>query len=225
MSSTTLRPFARSRVWAPTATEAAAFDRAAIERQGVPQAALMECAGRSTAEILGRLFPQGEVLAFIGAGNNGGDGLVMLRTLRAWGRPVRAVLVADRDHRADGQEPGGQAGGHTPLGKEDLLRGWHIPFEKDDGLGHDSGHLDTVLRAASVMVDGILGTGINGAPRDRQARAIRAINRSERPVFALDTPSGVNGDTGEIAGEAVNAGVTVAFGWPKLGTLLQPGRS
>ena len=45
MSSTTLRPFARSRVWAPTATEAAAFDRAAIERQGVPQAALMECAG------------------------------------------------------------------------------------------------------------------------------------------------------------------------------------
>ena len=225
MTSTTLRPFARSRVWAPTATEAAAFDRAAIERQGVPQAALMECAGRSAAEILGRLFPQGEVLAFIGAGNNGGDGLVMLRTLHAWGRSVRAVLVADRDHRADGQEPGGQAGDHTPLGQEDLLRGWHIPFEKDDGLGHDSGHLDTVLRAASVMVDGILGTGISGAPRDRQARAIRAINRSERPVFALDTPSGVNGDTGEIAGEAVNADVTVAFGWPKLGTLLQPGRS
>ena len=114
---------------------------------------------------------------------------MMLRTLHAWGRPVRAVLVADRDHQADGQKPGGQAGGHTPLGKEDLLRGWHIPFEKDDRLGHDSGHLDTVLRAASVMVDGILGTGINGAPRDRQARAIRAINRSERPVFALDTPS------------------------------------
>ena len=229
MSATTLRPFARSRVWAPTATEAAAFDRAAIERQGVPQAALMECAGRSAAEILVRLFPQGEVLAFIGAGNNGGDGLVMLRTLHAWGRPVRAVLVAERDHRADGQEPaapaGGQAGDHTPLGQEDLLRGWHIPFEKDDGLGHDSGHLDAVLRAASVMVDGILGTGISGAPRDRQARAIRAINRSERPVFALDSPSGVNGDTGEIAGEAVNADVTVAFGWPKLGTLLQPGRS
>ena len=205
MSPTPLRPFARSRVWAPTATEAAAFDRAAIERQGVPQAALMESAGRSAAEILDRLFPQGEVLALIGAGNNGGDGLVMLRTLQAWGRPVRAVLVADRD-------------------QEDLLRGWNTPFEKDDGLGQDSGPLDTVLRAASVIVDGILGTGIRGAPRDRQARAIRAINRSERPVFALDTPSGVNGDTGQIAGEAVDADVTVAFGWPKLGTLLQPGR-
>ena len=206
MSSTPLRPFARSRVWAPTAKEAAAFDRTAIERQGVPQSALMECAGRSAAEILDRLVPQGEVLALIGGGNNGGDGLVMLRTLRAWGRPVRAVLVADRDH-------------------EDLLRGWQIPFETDDGLGHDSGDLDTVFRAASVIVDGILGTGISGAPRDRQARAIRAINRAERPVFALDTPSGVDGDTGQIAGEAVNADVTVAFGWPKLGTLLQPGRS
>ena len=205
MSPSPLRPFARSRVWAPTATEAAAFDRAAIERQGVPRAALMESAGRSAAEILDRLFPQGEVLALIGAGNNGGDGLVMLRTLQAWGRPVRAVLVADRD-------------------QEDLLRGWNIPFENDGGLGQDSGPLDTVLRAASVIVDGILGTGIRGAPRDRQARAIRAINRSERPVFALDTPSGVNGDTGQIAGEAVDADVTVAFGWPKLGTLLQPGR-
>ena len=206
MSTTPLRPFARSRVWAPTATEAAAFDRAAIERRGVPQAALMESAGRSAAEILDRLFPRGEALALIGAGNNGGDGLVMLRTLQAWGRPVRAVLVADRD-------------------QDDLLRGWDIPFEKDDGLGQDSGTLDTVLRAASVIVDGILGTGIRGAPRDRQARAIRAINRCERPVFALDTPSGVNGDTGQTDGESVEADVTVAFGWPKLGTLLQPGRS
>ncbi len=208
MSSTPLRPFARSRIWAPTAQEATAFDRAAIERGGVPQAALMECAGRSAAEILDRLFPQGEVVALIGAGNNGGDGLVMLRTLHAWGRPVRAVLVADREK-----------------GAEDFLRGWQIPFETDDGLEHDSGPLDSVLRAASVIVDGILGTGISGAPRDRQARAIRAINRSERAVFALDTPSGVSGDTGQIAGEAVHADVTVAFGWPKLGTLLQPGRS
>ena len=212
MSSTPLRPFARSRIWAPTAAESAAFDRDAIERQGVPQAALMECAGRSAAEILDRLYPQGEVLAFIGAGNNGGDGLVLLRTLQAWGRPVRAVLVADRDQHQE-QDP------------EDLLRGWHIPFEKDDGLEQDSGNLDTVLLAASIIVDGILGTGISGAPRDRQAHAIRAINRCERPVFALDTPSGVNGDTGQIAGEAIDADVTVAFGWPKLGTLLQPGRA
>jgi NAD(P)H-hydrate epimerase len=193
-------------VWAPTATEAAAFDRTAIDHLGVPQAALLECAGRSAAEILVRLFPQGEVVGLIGSGNNGGDGLVMLRTLNAWGRSVRAVLVADRDPRP-------------------VLRGWQIPFAKDDGLGPDEGDLDAVLRGASVIVDAILGTGIRGAPRDRQALAIRAINRCERPVFALDTPSGINGDTGQIAGEAVDAEVTVAFGWPKLGTLLQPGRS
>ncbi|HIF06175.1 MAG TPA: NAD(P)H-hydrate dehydratase [Gemmatimonadetes bacterium] len=206
MSTTPLRPYGAQRVWAPTATEAAAFDRAVIEHQGVPQAALMECAGRSAAEILVRLFPHGEVVALIGAGNNGGDGLVMLRTLKAWGRPVRAVLVADRD-------------------SENFLRGWQIRLEKDDGLGSGEGDLDAVLRGASVLVDAILGTGIRGAPRERQARAIRAINKSDRPVVALDTPSGVCGDTGRVAGEAVDAEVTVAFGWPKLGTLLQPGRS
>jgi len=129
----------------------------------------MECAGRSAAEILDRLYPQGEVLAFIGAGNNGGDGLVMLRTLQAWGRPVRAVLVADRDQHPDQDQDQDQ---------EDLLRGWQIPFVKDDGLEQDSRNLDTVLLAASIIVDGILGTGISGAPRERQARAIRAINRA-----------------------------------------------
>lgn len=212
MNSTPLRPYGRPRVWAPTAAEAAAFDRVAIEHGGVPQAALMECAGRSAAEILVRLFPQGEVVALIGPGNNGGDGLVLLRTLMAWGRRVRAVLVGDRDDEPDGAN-------------NEFSRGWDIPFEIDVGPEAEAGNLDGVLSGASVVVDGILGTGIRGAPRDRQARAIRAINRCERPVFALDTPSGVNGDTGQIPGEAVRADVTVAFGWPKLGTLLQPGRS
>ena len=212
VNSTSRRPYGRSRVWAPTATEAAAFDRLAIDKRGVPQAALMECAGRSAAEILVRLFPRGEVVAFIGAGNNGGDGLVMLRTLMAWGRPVRGVMVGDRDAAPD-------------RANDNLLHGWDIPLEMGDGLESDAGDLDRVLSGASVVVDGILGTGIRGAPRDRQARAIRAINRCERPVFALDTPSGVNGDTGQIAGDVVRADVTVAFGWPKLGTLLQPARS
>ena len=212
VNATPLRPYARSRVWAPTATEAAAFDRLAIDHGGVPQAALMECAGRSAADILHRLFPQGEVVAFIGPGNNGGDGLVMLRTLMAWGRQVRAVLAHDLDNESE-------------RANRSFLRGWDFPFEQGAGSDPGIGDLDSVLRGASVVVDAILGTGIRGAPRERQAHAIRAINRSERPVFALDTPSGVDGDTGRIAGEAVHADVTVAFGWPKLGTLLQPGRS
>ena len=217
MTGIPIRPFGGPRVWAPTGTEEAAFDRAAIDRQGVPQATLMESAGRSAAQVLDRLFPRGEVVALIGAGNNGGDGLVLLRTLRSWGRPVHAALVADR-----------------PL-DDPLLHGWDVPLlddgERDDpGGGTDGGasaqaSLDSVLAGAAVVVDGILGTGIRGAPRARQARAIQAINRSGRPVFALDTPSGIDADTGQMEGEAVSAHVTVALGWPKLGTLLQPGRS
>ena len=203
-----IRPFGARRVWAPTGAEASAFDRFAIDNQGVPQETLMECAGRSAAHVLELIFPRGEVVAFIGTGNNGGDGLVLLRTLRAWGRPVRAVLVGDGDVR------------------EDLLHSWDVPLRSDaDLLATDGGEPGKAVGRADIVVDGILGTGIRGAPRSRQARAIQAINASERAVFALDTPSGVDGDTGSIKGIAVAAQVTVAFGWPKLGTLLQPGRA
>jgi len=206
-------------VWAPTGTEAAAFDRLAIDEQGVPQVTLMECAGRSAAHVLDRLYPRGEVVALVGAGNNGGDALVLLRTLRSWGRQVKAVFVADRP--AD----------------DPLLHGWDVTVVGDggdDGSGgadgdgsadDDSLALRSALADASVVVDGILGTGIKGAPRARQARAIQAINRAGVPVFALDTPSGIDADTGCIEGEAVVAQVTVALGWPKLGTLLQPARA
>ncbi len=207
MNAIPIRPFGRRRVWAPTATEATAFDRLAIQDHGIPQATLMECAGRSAAQVLEQMFPRGDVVAFIGTGNNGGDGLVLLRTLRAWGRPVSAILVGDQDDR------------------EDLMHGWDVPLRGDEDLLAGSGKSCEVVGRAEIVVDGILGTGINGAPRSRQARAIQTINKSERPVFALDTPSGVDGNTGRIEGDAVTAHVTISFGWPKLGTLLQPGRA
>ncbi len=199
-------------MWAPTGSEAAAFDHWAISEQDVPQLALMECAGRSAAHVLDRLYPRGEVVALVGAGNNGGDALVLLRTLRSWGRPVKAVLVADR-----------------PV-DDALLHGWDLSCVGDGGTGDavgaaDDGTLASSLASAGVLVDGILGTGIRGEPRARQARAIQAINGAGRPVLALDVPSGVDADTGHIEGEAVVAQVTVALGWPKIGTLLQPARA
>ncbi len=200
-------------MWAPTGTEAAAFDRLAIDEQGVPQVTLMECAGRSAAHVLDRLYPRGEVIALVGPGNNGGDALVLLRTLRSWGRPVKALLVADRQPN------------------DPLLHGWDVAHVSDGGdsdgeeASDDGGALEAALGSAGVVVDGILGTGIKGAPRARQARAIRAVNRAGRPVFALDAPSGIDADTGRVEGEAIVAQVTVALGWPKIGTLLQPARA
>ena len=90
-----LRPYARLSVLAPTGAEAAALDNTAIDTVGVPQPVLMENAGRSAAMILQRLRPKGRVVGVVGSGNNGGDALVLLRTLRAWGRDVVAIVAAE----------------------------------------------------------------------------------------------------------------------------------
>lgn len=193
------RPFGRSDVEAPTSAQAAWQDRVSILEDGVAGPALMENAGRQAALIVHRLFPEGRVVALVGSGNNGGDGLVCLRALAAWGRPVAAVVVGRRPR------------------PDPVLHGWELPcrfgWEGEDALAD-----------ASVVVDGLLGTGIRGAPRGPYAEAIEALNRSPAPVVALDAPSGVDGTTGRVPGVAVRADVTVAFGWPKLGTLLYPGR-
>lgn len=200
-----LRPWARGDVPALTGTEAAAWDRRAIDRVGVPERVLMENAGRAAALVLQRLHPAGRVVGIVGAGNNGGDALVMLRTLATWGRDVRAVLVADR------------AVPHP------LAHGWNVPTSTDAEL--DGAGLHALLEGAEVVIDGILGTGVRGAPRERQAAAIEAVNGSARRVLAVDVPSGIDPETGAVPGEAVRADVTVAFGAPKLGSLLHPARA
>ncbi len=201
-----LRPFGRAHVAVPTGEEAAAFDRRAIEALGVPQSVLMENAGRSAAQVLQRFFPTGPVVGLVGSGNNGGDALVLLRTLAAWGRDVTAVFVAER------------------ASPEALTHGWPVRCVDDRSLTSGA-HWAAQLSPAAVLVDGILGTGALGEPRPRQAGAIRRINHSGRPVLALDVPSGVDAGTGEVAGEAVRADVTVSFGAPKVGVLLHPGRA
>jgi NAD(P)H-hydrate epimerase len=200
-----LRPFATGAVPLPTGAEAAAFDRQAIGERGVPESALMESAGRAAAAVVRRLYPRGEVVGLVGDGNNGGDALVVLRTLAAWGRPVRAVLVGERA----AQDP--------------LLHGWSVPIERDSALGDAA--LAHRLAGAGVIVDGMLGTGLTGEPRERHARVIGALRDVAAPVVALDVPSGVDADGGAVPGAAVTADVTVAFGWPKLGTLLHPARA
>jgi NAD(P)H-hydrate epimerase len=88
--------FGRPAVAVPTASEAAALDREARERGGIPERVLMENAGRAAALIIDQLYPRGRVIAAIGSGHNGGDGLVLLRTLRAWGREVAYLPVGSR---------------------------------------------------------------------------------------------------------------------------------
>jgi ADP-dependent NAD(P)H-hydrate dehydratase / NAD(P)H-hydrate epimerase len=199
-----LRPFSRGPVPAPTAEEAARADREAIEGVGVPGPVLMEGAGRGAALLIQHLFPSGPVLVVAGSGNNGGDGAVVARTLRAWGRPVTLVHVG------------------SPAGWMERLHGWELPLvDGTDSAGGDEG----LPGAPAVVVDALLGTGSRGVPRASHAAWIGRIERSGVPVVALDLPSGVDPTTGAVPGEAITARLTVAFGGPKLGTLLHPARA
>ncbi|HSJ14060.1 MAG TPA: NAD(P)H-hydrate dehydratase [Longimicrobiales bacterium] len=189
--------FGRADVAVLTAAEAGAADRRAREEAGVPERLLMENAGRSAALVLDRLHPRGRVLGYAGAGHNGGDLLVMLRCLHAWGRECAVIHAASR--RPD------------PA----LLHGTELDTLD---IAADAG-------AWEVLVDGVLGTGATGAPRGAAAAAVRALNGAGRPVLALDLPSGIDATTGSVPAEAVRAAATVTFGWPKLGLLLHPARA
>lgn len=191
--------YGRESVALLTAAQSAAVDRRA-RQEAVPERALMENAGRAAAQVIDRLFPQGSVVAVAGSGNNGGDALVALRSLRAWGRDVALLSV-----------------GSSPPDPS-LLTGFdvrRIPLDETTAA----------LAGAGVIIDGILGTGASGEPREPAATAIRAMNDSGRAIVALDIPTGVDPTTGQVAGTAVRADATIQFGWPKKGALFQPGRS
>ena len=81
------------------------------------------------------------------------------------------------------------------------------------------------LDVADVIIDGVLGTGTSGAPRENAAQLIRAINQSGVPVIAADLPSGVDATTGEVYEPSTNAVATVTFGFPKSGLLKHPARA
>jgi ADP-dependent NAD(P)H-hydrate dehydratase / NAD(P)H-hydrate epimerase len=188
----------REEVPLPTAAEMQAWDRRAVEQQGVVERVLMEAAGRAAAAVVHRLYPEGRVVGSVGRGHNGGDTVIALRTLRAWGRDVAVLPVGDA-----APDPG-------------LLHAWPLEVVSEDAAA--------AFARAAVLLDGLLGTGASGAPRGAHAAAIEAMNRSGRPIVAIDGPSGVDLTTGSVEGAAVRATATVAFGAPKRGLLLYPGR-
>ena len=177
-------------------------DRWAIEERGVPSLELMEAAGRAVAEAVAELAPEGAVRVVCGKGNNAGDGFVAARLLREMGFEVEALLLW----------PG-----------EDLRGDAAVNFER---FGGDLVEGDPAERLADsgAVVDAIFGTGFEGAPREPAAAAIRAVNSCGAPVVACDIASGVDASSGEVAGEAVFADVTVSFHAAKLGQRIAPGK-
>jgi NAD(P)H-hydrate epimerase len=183
----------------------AALDRRAVDEGHTTERTLIETAGREVARVVDERWPRGRVVGVLGSGHNGADGLVALRTLRAWGRDVAALF-----------------GGSSPP-EPDVSAGWGVPCR--DLSDSDPGRLAEIVGDADVLLDGLLGTGVEGPPREPQAKLIEALNDLRRPVVAVDGPSGMDFTTGAVPGACVDAAVTVALGWPKLGHLLGPARA
>jgi len=201
-----------------------ATDRWAIEQQGVPGLELMERAGAGAVGTLERLAPDGPVTVFCGKGNNGGDGLVMARLLRAAGRAVSVVCIASpRDFKGDALANLERLPGEAPLRPDGL------PWSESEGGAGAAGTTATaavqLFPRGVTLVDALLGTGFEGAPRGAAARAIAQINDSGAPVVSVDVPSGVDASTGEVAGAAVRARVTPTFHAAKPGLWINPGKT
>ncbi len=197
-----------------TAAEMRQLDRRAIQEVGIPSLVLMENAGRSTYQILRREFPDpdGEVAVLAGRGNNGGDGFVVARYLAAAGEAVAVFLLGSKD----------QVRGDARVNLDILA---HLGLEVVEVT--EEAQLNPVvhrLAKAGLIVDALLGTGLDKPVTGLMADLIERVNHLRPPVLAVDIPTGLSADTGEVLGVAVAAEVTVTYGWPKIGQILPPGR-
>jgi len=195
--------------WCEPLYEAAqmrAVDRWAIEDRGVASRELMERAGEGVARAVQRLAPNGPVAVVCGKGNNGGDGLVVARLLRRESRATSVVLLGEADEiSVDARVNLERLTGEPPLR-------WTEPAAR------------AAIERAGVVVDALLGTGFQGAPRDLVAEAIAAIDACPARVVSVDVPSGVDASTGVVAGDAVRADLTVTFHAAKVGLWVSPGK-
>ena len=182
-----------------TAEQSRRLDRRAVECLGIPEGELMERAGRAAFESLRRHWPgASRIVVVAGPGNNGGDGLVVARLARAAGLPVRVLCPGARPARGD-------------------AAGALARFEAAGGRLED--FMAERLDGADLIVDAVFGSGL-GRPVEGPWRvAIEACAGHRAPVFALDVPSGVDSDTGQVLGVAVPAARTLCFITLKQGLL------
>lgn len=198
-----------------TADEMQRMDHTTIDAFGIPGRVLMENAGRgATAFFLESVYRHhpGPVGVVAGRGNNGGDGFVMARYLYQKGIPVTVFLLADR------QRVSGDAADNLAL--IDRMGVPVLVMPDADAFDAQS----ATLHHQCTWIDAILGTGLTADVRGHFHRAIDFINCRERPVFAVDIPSGIHTDTGQVCGIAIRAAATATFGFAKLGHLCYPGR-
>ena len=197
-----------------TPTEMGAADRATIA-SGTPSMLLMERAGRAVAdramELLSRTGTSrgGEIVVLCGPGNNGGDGYVAARLLAAEGHSVRVIAAAAM---ADSTGDGATAA-LAWQGAVSALNDPAAPSPAD------------LIGNPALIIDAVFGAGLSRAVDGRIAALLDGARAAGCPCLAVDMPSGVDGETGQVRGTALEAEATVTFHRLKPGHLLHPGRS
>ena len=186
---------------ARTGEEMRELDRRAIEECGIPGIWLMEQAGAAVArwaEELAKTFGAPDFILLAGKGNNGGDAFVAARILTKKNYPCQLYLMNTA------KELSGDAA-------EAFRR---LPEWMQESVNYELS--EQSFSPESIVIDGLLGTGITGAPRQPAARWIELVNESGQPVLAIDIPSGLNAETGD-AELCIQADITVTFAAHKRG--------
>ena len=190
-----------------TAEEMRRIDDITIREFQVDVVMLMENAGRATA-IMARQMLQGttigkRVACLVGGGNNGGDAMVAARHLANWGADVEAIVGTTKERMKS-----------VPIAQLHILEKMGIPTLLTD---YTLGDYD-------LLIDGLIGYGLEGNPRDRVAMMIKDANVGGRPILALDVPSGMNATSGKAYDPCIKATTTLTLALPKTG-FLAPGAS
>jgi len=168
-------------------------DRVMMEDLGIELVQMMENAGRNLAELAIERFRPSTVTVLAGAGGNGGGGLVAARHLANRGRNVSVVIATAPDRL-----------GEVPRIQFEILQKMGVRFEADPP-------------DADLVIDALIGYGLQGDPRGRTAELIRWAEG--RRVLSLDTPSGLNVTSGEVGDPCIDAIATMTLALPKVGLL------
>ena len=198
-----------------TSQEMRELDRVAIEEYKIPSIVLMENAGARAAEIVAETYTElgfeSDILIFAGKGKNGGDALVVARHLQSMGKPIQLFLL--HDVSVYQKEAG--------VNLEILLKEKVHPVVLEN-----VGNLEEYLASGPgpyLAVEGLLGTGFKGPISGLYADVVDAINARTEYCISLDIPTGVDGTTGQAVGGSIQADLTIAFGFAKLGHYIAPG--
>jgi len=196
-----------------TSKEMQFLDRITIEKVGISGIVLMENAGKAVADfITERWPPSAKVYIFCGPGNNGGDGLVVARHLFNRRYQVKVFMGVDKEKIKGDAATNYQIACNMGVNIKHVSSLSELPFPQE-----------STGERKPIIVDALLGTGAKGSPRGIIKEMVNVINRCRAIKIAVDIPTGVDADTGEVAGEAVKVNYTITFAYPKRGVYLYPG--